>query len=86
MWSCKGWADIMAFSSQEESCLFICQHSTYVTGISEGNKVTFWRAGNSMKDFNFAGVIVLASKEKSFADFCVCTCCYWCSLWVAESS
>lgn len=44
-----------------------------MTGISEENKATFWRAGNSMKDSNFAGVIVLASKEKSFADFCVCT-------------
>lgn len=69
MWPCKGWADIMAFSSQEESSLFICQHSTYVTGISEGNKVTSWRAGNSMKDFDFVGVIVLASKEKKFCRF-----------------
>lgn len=55
-------------------------------GSCEGNKVMFRRTGNSMKDFDFARVIVLASKEKSFADFCVCTCCYWCSWWVAESS
>lgn len=41
-------------------------------GISEENKVIFWRVGNLMKDFNFVGVIVLVLKEKSFVDFCVC--------------
>lgn len=33
-----------------------------------------------------ARVVVLASREESSADFCVCTCRDWCSWWVAESS
>lgn len=75
-------------SSQEECCILICQkfHLLRVSWYLQGNKVTFSRTGNSIKGFDFASVMVLASREESFADFCVCTCCYWCSWWVAESS
>lgn len=58
----------------------------YVTGIREGTKVTSWRAGNSMKDFDFVGVIVLASKEKKFCRFLCVHLLLLVFLWVAESS
>lgn len=40
--------------------------------ICEANKVTFSRTGNSIKGFDFARVMVLASREESFFQISVC--------------
>lgn len=71
--------NVASYSAKSSIYLRVCWSSG-------GKRVTFSRTGDSGKGSDFARVMVLASREESFADFCVCTCCYWCSWWVAESS